>query len=148
MLKRETAANALEGSNSRIKKRFIKALWILIYRITYIKIWFVLSSLTYNKIFLSAGRSLSMFRKSIITVARKVSKKWQRGKQWEVDSSSILHEQSGFNVSWKCLNLCFCKWLETKRSLVINLMLIASLILYTLLVLGWIKFNCDFWNIL
>ena len=47
-------------------------------------------------------------------------------------------------MSWKLyLNLCSPEWLNSKCSLVINLMPITSLILWTVLVLGPIKFSSD-----
>ena len=86
-------------------------------------------------------------RKGTVNVPQIVNKRSpQRVKEM---ANQKLQEQSGFDVSWKlCLNLSSRKRLKPKLSLVINLVLVISLILKTLLALGQIKFNSIFRNIL
>ena len=93
-------------------------------------LWFFLlskASLPYNRIlislsWLSDGRDLSIFIKSLIRISWISLKNWHRGKKCNVVSASVLQEHYGFKVSSKlCPNFCSRKWLSPNLKLVSNL---------------------------
>ena len=82
----------------------------------------------------------------------------QRRKKWETDSSSVLQEHIGFNVSKKpWVNLCLFRWLKPSlkrvRSLIpsslvtSNILFWIGLIIFKSLLLKWFT-DTEFWIVL